>query len=71
MQQQVFQQPIYVRCQYISKWVDEWNNKDLEYIFPDVVENIFGINNKVRACFYEVNFKNCRLFDFLSKVRTV
>jgi sphingomyelin phosphodiesterase 4 len=43
----VLQQPIHIRCDSIARWVEECTNKDLENLLPDIVEDIFGVSNRV------------------------
>lgn len=44
--QQLLQQPIYIRCDEIARWVETYSVKDLEYVLPEIVEDIFGITNR-------------------------
>lgn len=53
---QLLQQPIYIRCDEIARWVEAYSVKDLEYVLPEIVEDIFGITNKVGWGLLNIDF---------------
>ncbi|XP_046680613.1 sphingomyelin phosphodiesterase 4 isoform X2 [Homalodisca vitripennis] len=66
--QQVLQQPLQYRCDQITHWVDECTNKDLEYALPDIIEDIFGISNRVGWGLLNIEYTlNPQEYDLLFK----
>lgn len=66
MFQGLFQKPIHIRCDEISRWAEENTIKELEYQLPYIVEDIFGVINQVGWDLLNVEYTtNPQLYDVL------
>lgn len=66
MQQHLLQKPIHIRCNGISKLVEEYSIKELEYVLPDIIEDIFGVINRVGWDLLNIEYaSNPQEFDLL------
>ncbi|XP_054267801.1 sphingomyelin phosphodiesterase 4-like isoform X2 [Macrosteles quadrilineatus] len=64
----ILQQPVHIRCDSIARWVDECTNKDLENLLPDIVEDIFGVKNRVGWGLMSIEYSlNSGEYDLLFK----